>query len=60
MILASKPLNSIPMQVFICGVYRDHLRSINPDDLPENIKIINEFAIDRFHLVSKMPAPSIE
>ena len=39
--------NNNSKRVCVYGAYRDHLRTINPDDLPENIQIIYESVIDR-------------
>lgn len=39
--------NNNPMKVRVYGAYRDQLRNINPDDLPENIQIVYESVIDR-------------
>ena len=39
--------NSHPVRVGVYGAYREHLKDINPDDLPENIQIIYESVKDR-------------
>ena len=49
--------NTNPVRVCVYGAYRDHLRGINPDDLPEGIQIIYESVIDR--LSSAEPAGDI-
>ena len=36
-----------PVRVNVYGAYREHLKDINPDDLPENIQIIYESVRDR-------------
>jgi len=36
-----------PVRVCVYGAYREHLKDINPDDLPENIQIIYESVRDR-------------
>jgi len=42
-----------PVRVCVYGAYRNHLKDIDPDDLPENIQIIYESVKDR--LVSVRP-----
>ena len=37
--------NSNPVRVCVYGAYREHLKDINPDDLPENIQICYKFAL---------------
>jgi len=49
--------NNSPVRVCVYGAYRDHLKDINPDDLPENIQIIYESVIDK--LSSVEPAGDI-
>ena len=39
--------NSNPVRVCVYGAYREHLKDINTDDLPENIQIIYESVRDR-------------
>ena len=39
--------NNNPVRVCVYGAYREHLKDINPDDLPENIQIIYESVRDR-------------
>ena len=39
--------NNTPVRVCVYGAYREHLKDINPDDLPENIQIIYESVRDR-------------
>lgn len=39
--------NNHPVRVCVYGAYREHLKDINPDDLPENIQIIYESVRDR-------------
>lgn len=39
--------NNKPVRDCVYGAYRDHLRNIKPDDLPEGIQIIYELVIDR-------------
>jgi len=36
-----------PVRVCVYGAFREHLKDINPDDLPENIQIIYESVRDR-------------
>jgi hypothetical protein len=45
---AAKTLKSnYPVRVGVYGAYREHLKDINPDDLPDNIQIIYESVKDR-------------
>jgi hypothetical protein len=46
-----------PVRVGVYGAYREHLKDINPDELPENIQIIYESVKDR--LTSVKPAGDI-
>jgi hypothetical protein len=39
--------NNNPVRVCVYGAFREHLKDINPDDLPENIQIIYESVRDR-------------
>ena len=39
--------NNNPMKARVYGAYRDQLRNINSNDLPDNIQIIYESVIDR-------------
>ena len=39
--------NNNPVRVGVYGAYREHLKDINPDDLPKNIQIIYESVRDR-------------
>lgn len=39
--------NISPVRVCVYGAFREHLKDINPDDLPENIQIIYESVRDR-------------
>lgn len=39
--------NNNSVRVCVYGAYREHLKDINPDDLPENIQIIYESVRDR-------------
>ena len=49
--------NTNPVRVSVYGAYREHLKDINPDDLPENIQIIYESVRDR--LTSVKPTGDI-
>jgi hypothetical protein len=46
-----------PVRVCVYGAYREHLKDINPADLPENIQIIYESVRDR--LTSAKPRGDI-
>ena len=39
--------NTHPVRTCVYGAYREHLKDINPDDLPKNIQIIYESVKDR-------------
>ena len=39
--------DTTPVRACVYGAYREHLKDINPDDLPENIQIIYESVRDR-------------
>lgn len=43
-----------PVRVGVYGAYREHLKDINPDDLPENIQVIYESVKDRLTSVKPM------
>ena len=43
--------NTTPIRVCVYGAYSEHLKDINPDDLPENIQIIYESVRDRLTTV---------
>jgi len=49
--------NTNPVRVSVYGAYREHLKDINPDDLPENIQVIYESVRDR--LTTVMPKDDI-
>ena len=49
--------NTHPVRTCVYGAYREHLKDINPDDLPENIQIIYESVKDR--LTSVKPSGDI-
>ena len=49
--------NNNPVRVCVYGAYREHLKDINPDDLPDNIQIIYESVKDR--LTSARPKGDI-
>ena len=49
--------NKKPVRACVYGAFREHLKDINPDDLPENIQIIYESVRDR--LVSTRPRGDI-
>jgi len=49
--------NNTPVRVCVYGAYREHLKDINPDDLPDNIQIIYESVKDR--LTSARPKGDI-
>ena len=44
--------NTHPVRVCVYGAYREHLKDINPEDLPENIQIIYESVRDRLTSVT--------
>jgi hypothetical protein len=44
--------NTRPVRVCVYGAYREHLKDINPEDLPENIQIIYESVRDRLTSVT--------
>ncbi len=46
-----------PVRVGVYGAYREHLKDINPGDLPDNIQIIYESVRDR--LTSAKPKGDI-
>ncbi len=46
-----------PVRICVYGAYREHLKDIDPDDLPENIQIIYESVRDR--LTTVMPKGDI-
>jgi hypothetical protein len=49
--------NKKPVRACVYGAYLEHLKDINPSDLPENIQIIYESVRDR--LVSTKPQGDI-
>jgi len=44
--------NTNPVRIGVYGAYREHLKDINPDDLPDNIQIIYESVRDRLTTVT--------